>query len=397
MISTFILDKTQRQAVEMALTSPLSIITGGPGTGKTTTVNTIINIYEDRYPEHAIHLCSPTGRAAKRLKEVTNHEASTIHRLLGYNPVLGFAFNEDCPLEGPGLLIADEASMMDIELADSLFRAIPNNVRVVLVGDVDQLPSVGPGSVLRDLISSKVIPVSWLDLNFRQNKAGEIATWADHIKKGVQPAMVSGGEVEVITVNNPEDAVPLAVEKTKELIKSGLTKLDFLCLAPIYKSSSGVNILNEKIRDAINPLPEEVKDKIGYRLADKVMVIKNNYNLGVMNGDVGLVVDITDDDILVQFDDSAEGLVNFGEDDLGILTLAYSSTVHKSQGSEAQAVIMVMTKSHYIMLQRNLFYTGITRAKKKLILICMKEAVKKAVDNDKIVERHSGLVRRLKG
>ena len=392
----------QKEAIYNSLTSRLSVVTGGPGTGKSTISNGIILAYESRYPEHEIYLCSPTGRAAKRLEEVTGHEAKTIHRLLGYVPELGFTIDENNQLNGPGLLIADEVSMMDLELSDALFQAIPDNVRVVLVGDADQLPSVGPGSVLRDMIGSDVIPVSRLLLNYRQNKTGEIALWADQVKKGIVPDLISSGEVEVLLVNEPEDAVPLAVAKARELMKQGLGKLDFLCLAPIYKSSSGVIILNEKLREVLNPLPvgSKIQDKFSFRAGDKLLVTKNCYGLGVMNGDVGIVTAVDGDgNVTAMFGNGngESGEVIFTEEYLGVITLAYCTTVHKAQGSEAEAVIMVLTKSHYIMLQRNLFYTGITRAKKKLIMICQERAVKTAVSNDKIIERHSGLARRLKG
>lgn len=393
--------EAQREAIVKALSCSLSIVTGGPGTGKTTVTWGLLAAYRQLHPYEPIYLASPTGRAAKRMAEVTGYNASTIHRLLHYQPQYDrFELNEQNPLPGPGLLICDEFSMCDILLARDLFRAIPRNLTVVLVGDVDQLPSVGPGSVLRDMIASGVVPTTRLNYVYRQAEGSGIALLADAVRQGKLPAnWMELPDVEVIPIGDDRGIIPEIVKRkvTEAVKRYGLMGVHVL--APMKKGIDGVANLNVVVREALNPEKDDVPSihlsSGTYRLGDKVMVIKNDYHLGVFNGDLGLVkevqatgergiwVDIEGNDEPVFFSDDNEGADK--------LTLAYSSTVHKAQGSEAPQVIMVLTRGHYMMLQRNLFYTGITRAKQKLTIICQPDAVEMAVKNNRIAARNSRL------
>jgi len=401
-----IYETSQRDALLTALQSPLSIITGGPGTGKTTIINGLLATYEHFYPGRPIYLCAPTGRAAKRMSEVTGREACTIHRLLGYVPEVGFSVNEDNPLKGPGLLVADEVSMADVSLAANLLAAVPANVQVVLVGDVDQLPSVGPGSVLRDLISSGVVPTVRLVYNYRQAQGSKIAAWADEIRQGIVPDLRrAGGDVEFISLPDEQSEMAVSAVETviRQAIADGYGVMDYQVLAPMRKSSSGVTALNEAVRALANPLPaeEEVNGAQGRQKmapGDKVMVTKNDYRKDVFNGDLGVVTELT-----TARDDEGAGVrvdidgrpVHFGMDELGMLQLAYAGTIHKSQGSEFPFCVVVLTRSHWIMLQRNLLYTAVTRARHRLVLIGQESAIEQAVRNDRIEVRYSMLRERL--
>lgn len=383
----------QKEAVKSALTSSISVITGGPGTGKSTVTNAIVDIYKRLYPLNEIYLAAPTGRAAKRMAEVTRREAKTIHRLLKYNPAEGgFTYGYGNPLPGPGLLIVDESSMIDIELMADLLSAV-DDLQVVMVGDVDQLPSVGPGSVLRDMIASGAVPTVRLKFNYRQAGGSKIAEYANLICQGVTPPLNTVGDFEFMLIEEADQAVEVILGLVRNAMESGYSQMDFQVLAPMRRGNTGVTKLNEAARDLINPAMPG-KPSLGlYRLNDKVMVIKNNYQLGVFNGDLGQIVDIQRGVLTVDFGD---GMVRFSQEDLDILTLAYASTIHKSQGSEFPLVFMPLTKQHYIMLQRNLLYTGMTRAKKRLVLVADEWSVKKAVDNDVIERRYSKLADRIK-
>ncbi len=385
----------QREAIIMALSHGLSIITGGPGTGKTEITCAIVNIYKSLHKGKNVYLCSPTGRAAKRLSEATGEEASTIHRLLGYRPEVGFSRNKQNQLNS-GLLLVDEASMMDIRLADSLFAACPDNMQVVLVGDVDQLPSVGPGSVLRDIIDSGVVPVTRLEFIYRQEEGSGISALAHQINQGLMPSLASDADVTVAQVSNPDEAMPVVVKHAKEAYeKYGL--MGFGVLAPMHRGSSGVKALNEAIRAAVNP---GAGSRRGFWIGDKVMVTKNDYTHDIFNGDLGIVRDVTGDTLDVLEVDFGDKYVSFGDDDdyadPDLLQMAFASTVHKAQGGEFPVCIVVLTRQHYIMLARNLLYTGITRAKKHLVLIHQAGAVKRAVRNNKIAARNSRLSERLR-
>lgn len=384
----------QREAIAMALTSGLCVITGGPGTGKTEITRAIVDIYSTLHKYNEVFLCSPTGRAAKRLAEATGEEAKTIHRLLGYRLEVGFARNKQNQLN-PGLLLVDEASMADLSLANSLFSACPDDMQVVLVGDVDQLPSVGPGSVLRDAIDSSAIPVTRLEYIYRQEEGSGISALAHQINQGLMPSLVSDRDVTSIEIHTPDEALPLVIQHAKEACKeSGL--MGFGVLAPGHRGSAGVKALNEAIRAAVNPGHSTRNIGIG----DKVMVIKNNYQHDVFNGDLGIVrrTDDEGDSVEVDFGDS---WVTFGTEDdqapLDILQLAFASTIHKAQGGEYPVCIVVLTRQHWIMLQRNLVYTAVTRAKKRLVVIHQAGALKQAIKNNKIAARNSRLAERLRG
>lgn len=386
--------RTQRQAIAMALSSGFSVITGQPGTGKTEITKAIVSIYQSQNRDKPVYLCSPTGRAAKRLSEATGEEAKTIHRLLGYHPEAGFTINVDNPLK-PGLLLADEASMMDVSLAKCLLDACADGMQVVLIGDVDQLPSVGPGSVLRDIIDSGVVPVTRLEFIYRQEEGSGISALAHQINQGLMPSLVSDRDVTSIEIHTPDEALPLVIQYAKEAYKeSGL--MGFGVLAPGHRGSAGVKALNEAVRAAINPGHSTRNIGIG----DKVMVIKNNYQHDVFNGDLGIARRTNDEDDSVEVD-FGDSWVAFGTEDdqapIDILQLAFASTIHKAQGGEFQTCIVVLTRQHWIMLQRNLVYTAVTRAKKRLIVIHQVGALKQAVKNNKIAQRNSRLAQRLGG
>ena len=384
----------QKDAIKTALSSGFSIITGGPGTGKSTITKAIVDIYRKVYPDHEIYLAAPTGRAAKRLGEATDREAKTIHRLLRYSPAYGgFEFNAENPLYGPGLILIDEASMVDIELMADLLAATEEH-QVVLVGDVDQLPSVGPGNVLRDCIISEMVPTVRLEFNYRQAGGSKIAEYADLVRQGIVPQLVSVGDFEYAPVEDADQAVEVVKNLVMAARAEGLGVMNFQVLAPMHRGSAGVKNLNDVIREMVNP-KEEGKPELGfYRLGDKVMVIKNNYELGVFNGDLGVVTGIEKGKLFVDFGDFAQ---EFAAEDLELLILAYASTIHKSQGSEFPLVIMPIVNQHYIMLQRNLLYTGMTRAKKRLVLVGDERAIKRAVHNNKIEVRRSKLAERIRG
>ncbi len=387
----------QRVAVKQALTAPLSIITGGPGTGKTTVINAICSIYKRLHMERPIYLASPTGRAAQRMAEATGREARTLHRLLAYSPFTNqFEHNMENPLAGPGLVIVDEFSMCDVTLAKDLFAAlVPSEHQVALVGDVDQLPSVGPGSVLRDLINCGQVPVTRLRFNYRQAGGSKIAEYANLLATGKAPPTFSAGDYEYVSVRDDEEAAREVVRAVKLAIHDGLGPMDFQVLSPMRRGKAGVKALNDAIRDVVNP-EKRGTPKIGrFRLGDKVMVIKNHYPLGVYNGNLGIVTHIGKGRLTAEIDGAQ---VTFsGDEELGLLTLAYAATIHKAQGSEFPLVIMPLIRHHYIMLQRNLLYTGMTRARDKLVLISDGFGVRRAAQNDQVEERYSLLAERIRG
>ena len=346
----------QITAIKTALNSPIFVLSGGPGVGKSHTLNGITSLYRKLYPYQPIYLCAPTGRAAKRMTEATGLEAKTVHRLLRYNPELGgFIHNENDPLSGPGLLIIDEISMLDISLANDLLQAIPDDMQLIMVGDPDQLPSVGPGSVLRDIIQSGAIPVVRLQYNYRQAAGSGIADYAYKICSGEwEPPNTE--DIEWLRISDKLPAAEASgqtaievVKRVKQAVADGLGVMDFQVLAPQRKGAAGVNNLNSLIQDAINPKeknkPELTFGKSIYRLNSKVMVTSNNYALGVFNGDLGIITAVVGREfrgtdakgketkgpgVFVDIDGEE---VFFGMDDIGTLDLAYASTIHKSQGS----------------------------------------------------------------
>ena len=388
-------DDVQLSAIHAALNNKVLVLTGGPGTGKTTTTLGIIQAYREFGAK--ILLAAPTGRAAKRMSEVTKMEAKTIHRLLEMRPSEGFKKDENNPLQGD-VLIVDECSMIDIILMNGLLKAIPNNMTLILVGDVDQLPSVGAGKVLSDILESGVVPFIKLNKIFRQAQRSRIVTNAHSINRGYMPDLKdNASDFLFIPEEDPEKAADKIVEICTEILsKQNINKTDIQVLTPMRRGVVGTLTLNQRLQEALNPSKIAVRRGFTeFRPGDKVMQIRNNYEKAVFNGDIGFITSMNDEGsaLTVLFEDRN---VLYDSSELDELVLAYATTIHKSQGSEFPYVIMPLLKSHYIMLQRNLLYTGVTRAKKGLILIGDSKAIFIAVKNNKIVERNTLLCERLK-
>ena len=395
----FELADKQREAVEKSLQSGMTVITGGPGTGKTTVVQTIIRLAEQEGLR--ILLCAPTGRAAKRLAETTQRKAKTIHRLLVPDGHIGamqvFEYNETKMLPAD-LVIVDEVSMLDMEMMYHLLSALKPQCRCILVGDADQLPSVGAGAVLHDIIASGQVPVVRLDTIFRQKEGGRIVTNAHLINSGRLPVVNEDTEFRFVEIDNEADgAEKISALYNSELLETG-DKFAVQVLSPMYKNPCGVDNLNQLIQERFNPPAEgkaELKGKnVVFRVGDKVMQKHNDYEKGVFNGDMGEIFAIQKDMVYVRY---PEQDVKYEGQEVDEITLAYAITVHKSQGSEYHTVIMVLVNSHAIMLQRNLFYTAVTRAKRKVILVGTKRAVQTAVQNQRTSRRFTLLIPRLQG
>ncbi len=399
-----VLTEEQRQAVCLAFQEKLLIITGGPGTGKTTILKAVIRILEAK--KLRMHLASPTGRAAKRLAEVTGHEATTLHRLLEWNPREGgFQRNTRHPLE-TDIVVVDEVSMIDVLLAHHLLQAIPLIATLLLVGDADQLPSVGPGTVLRDLLSISRIPAIRLTTIFRQAAESRIVSNAHRVNRGEFP------DLSVAAAGQPQDFYYLPeedLEKLQQLVvdlalrrlpaKYGLDpRLDIQVLTPMHRGPIGAGQLNTALQAALNPPRNGEMELLRggriFRIGDRVLQLRNNYDKGVYNGDLGWIsaIDSTEQAVIVQVDDRE---VPYDYSEMDELTLAYAMTVHKSQGSEYPCVVLPMHTTHYPMLQRNLLYTATTRAKKLLVVVGTKKAIAIATRNDAIRRRYSGLPGRL--
>lgn len=395
------LSPEQRGAVEMALGARFSVLTGGPGTGKTTTTRAIVTAFERQ--GRIVLLASPTGRAAKRLSEVVDRDAKTIHRLLEFSPdVNGFKRNEDAPLECD-VLIVDEVSMLDTLLAYALLRAIPSHCQVVLVGDVDQLPSVGPGNVLRDLIESGVAPVTRLTQVFRQAAESLIITNAHRVNQGEMPQLPKasdGFDCVYIRADEPEELVDKAVAVVlKSLPNRGFALDDIQVLCPMQRGTAGAMALNARLQQALNPprpgTTEVERPGKLFRVGDRVMQLVNDYDKGVYNGDIGRVMSISQEDSEVCVDFSGVK-VYYPFTDLDELTLSYACSIHKSQGSEYPAVVIGIHTQHYMLLQRNLLYTAITRARKMAVLVGSTTAIAMAVKKMGDVRRHTRLQMRLR-
>ncbi len=390
----------QAAALRMALTGKCAIMTGGPGVGKTTIIRALVDVFEARHLR--VLLAAPTGRAAKRMEEATQHAAGTVHRLLKFQPRTGeFEHDASTPLEAD-VVILDEVSMMDIRLMGHFLAAVPDAACVVLVGDIDQLPSVGPGNVLRDLIHSQRVPCTRLETIFRQEKGGWIVRNAHRINEGQALELPdSGGELSDFYFIHTEepDAV---IERTIDLItrripqRFGLDPLtDIQILTPMRRNQLGADNLNVVLQAALNPTGPAV-ERFGrrYRVKDRVMQIRNNYDKDVFNGDVGRIarVEAEDQQVAVDF----EGRTVFYDfSELDELMHAYACTIHKSQGSEYPAVVILMTTQHYKLLQRNLLYTAITRARRLVCLVGTRMAVQMAIRNNQIRQRRTGLRERL--
>lgn len=391
-------DEIQADAIRKAAVSKIMVLTGGPGTGKTTTIQGIIAAY--RAFGLKILLAAPTGRAAKRMTEATGLEAKTIHRLLECKPPEGYQKNEEQPLEGD-VLIVDECSMIDIVLMNSLLKAIPPGMRLVLVGDIDQLPSVGAGNVLRDIIDSGVFPVIRLTRIFRQAQASRIVMNAHKINEGKMPDISNGTDTDFFFVarEDPEEAVKEIVK----LVKNNLCRYyhtpptQIQVLTPMQKGVVGATNLNIALQEALNPQGEGLRRSgFVFRVSDKVMQIRNNYDKEVFNGDMGIIeaVDLQDRTLKVSFDQRS---ITYDSTELDELVHAYATTIHKAQGSEYPIVVMPILMNHYVMLQRNLIYTGITRAKKILVMVGTKKALSYAVRHVTVTERNTLLKERLNG
>lgn len=391
-------DEAQAGAIRMAASAKVMVLTGGPGTGKTTTTQGIITAF--RAYGLKVLLAAPTGRAAKRLSETAGMKAETIHRLLGCRPPEGYRKNEKNPLEGD-VLVVDECSMIDIILMNALLKAVPESMRLLLVGDTDQLPAVGAGNVLRDIIACGVFPVVRLTRIFRQAQTSRIIMNAHRVNEGKMPD-ISNGKTADFFFMECESAEAAAV-KIVELVKEKLPGYYHIkpetvqVLTPMQRGPAGAAGLNLALQEALNPSGDGLR-RSGYifRCGDKVMQIKNNYDKEVFNGDIGMIqsVSIQDRELSVNFDGR---LVKYDVTELDELLHAYATTIHKSQGSEYPAVVMPVLMSHFGMLQRNLIYTGITRAKKLLVMVGEKKALAYAVRNVTVTKRNTMLKERLSG
>ncbi len=397
-ISGIQLTPQQQVAIQTAITQKVTILTGGPGTGKTTTLRALLDILDRN--GHSYALASPTGRAAKRLSEATGRPAKTIHRLLEYKPGEGFGRHEQNPLDAD-MVVIDEASMLDLTLANSLLKAISPDSHLLLVGDVDQLPSVGAGDVLRDLIASGVTSVIRLETIFRQAADSLIIRNAHRINQGLMPESPRETEDFFLFVkDDPDEAAELLVDIVKNRIpqKFGLHPFDDIqVLSPMYQGSTGVTNLNRLLQQELNPPGKKPERRLGgraFRLGDKVMQTANNYDKNVYNGDIGRVTDLDPvrQTMTVSFD-GVPVVYDFLETDE--LIHAYAISVHKSQGSEYPCVVMPVMTQHYLLLQRNLLYTAVTRAKKLVILVGTRKAIRIAIKNDKVADRHTALDWRL--
>ena len=409
-------DEIQMQAIQEAVTSKALVLTGGPGTGKTTTTLGIITAFADAGAK--ILLAAPTGRAAKRLSEATGREAKTILRLLEFKPLEGYQKNEEKPLEGD-VLIVDECSMIDIMLMYNLLKAVPDSMTLILVGDIDQLPSVGAGNVLRDVIESGCVPVVRLQRIFRQAQKSRIIMNAHRINEGQMPDLSNGRTSDFFFME--EEDPEKAVSTITKLVKENLSRYyhtpssEIQVLTPMQRGVVGASNLNQALQEALNPLNQQGTQgsygTFGYggadsvpflrhagmqfRQRDKVMQIRNNYDKEVFNGDIGIIsfVDTQNRTLTVDFDGRN---VSYDISELDELVLAYATTIHKSQGSEYPIVVMPVLMNHYVMLQRNLIYTGITRAKKILVIVGTRKALSYAVHHVTVTKRNTMLAVRIR-
>jgi exodeoxyribonuclease V alpha subunit len=390
----------QLAAIKCAIENKVMVITGGPGTGKTTIINAILKIFSKL--KINILLAAPTGRAAKRMKEATGHESKTIHRMLEYSIQKGgFQRNDEKPLDCD-LLILDEASMIDTILMHYLLKAIPVTATLILVGDVNQLPSVGAGNVLKDIIASDRVPVMELKEIFRQAKESLIIVNAHKINNGILPSVKPAepkDDFYFIEQEDPEEVLRIIVELITERIPKRF-KLDpvddIQVLTPMHKGTVGAGNLNIELQKALNPGENGViRGNRSFRINDKVMQIKNNYDKEIFNGDIGKIIGIDSEnqEVIISFDGRD---VAYDHTDLDEIVLAYAVSVHKSQGSEYPAVIIPLLTQHYMLLQRNLIYTGVTRGRNLVVLVGTRKALSIGVKNDKTEKRYTYLGYRLK-
>ncbi|MEO5357431.1 MAG: ATP-dependent RecD-like DNA helicase [Nitrospirae bacterium YQR-1] len=394
------LAKAQKEAVKSAFSEKLLVITGGPGTGKTTIINSIIRVFKRLGLKVA--LCAPTGRASKRMSEVTHSEARTIHRMLDFSPKEGaFKKNEKNPIEAD-LLVVDEASMVDTMLMYQLLRALPAAITLILVGDVDQLPSVGAGTVLKDIIESRQVHTVMLNEIFRQSQTSLIVLNAHKINKGESPVLVKdmakGGGFYFIEESDPEKIVQIILNLNKTLLPERFRMdeyNDIQILTAMNKGLLGTTNLNTELQNSLNPSAFEIQ-RMGkvFRVGDKVMQVVNNYDKEVFNGDIGRVSNINEElqELIINFYGRP---VKYDYKELDEVFLAYAISIHKSQGSEYPAIIIPIHSQHFIMLQRNLIYTAVTRGKRLVVLVGTKQALYMSINNDKERKRYSHLKQRL--
>ena len=393
------LAEEQRDAIRRALRSKVLVITGGPGTGKTTLINALVQILEKK--DRAILLAAPTGRAARRLAELTGRDAKTVHRLLEFSPRTGaFERNPHRPLE-VDLLVVDEVSMVDIVLFHQILKALPAPCQLLLVGDVDQLPSVGPGNVLRDLIRSGAVEVARLTQIFRQARESLIVINAHRVNRGEMPVLESHtGKADFLFVEKEDPEA--VVDSVKRLVSEELPRRfgldpmeEIQILTPMHKGEVGATNLNQELGMLLNPRPEQVSrgERI-LRLGDRVMQIRNNYQIDVFNGDIGRIeaLDTENRQVHVRFDNR---IISYETADLDELVLAYACSIHKSQGSEYPCVVIPLHTQHYVMLQRNLLYTALTRGKRLVVVVGSRKALAVAVENNRIEERYTRLAERI--
>ncbi len=392
----------QAEAVRLTLTHKVSVLTGGPGTGKTTTLRALIDVLART--RHRFMLASPTGRAAKRLSEATGQPARTIHRMLGFSPAeYGFTYNEDNPLDAD-LIVIDEVSMLDLALFYNLLKAISPDTHLLLVGDVDQLPSVGAGDVLRDVIRSGRVPLTRLDVIFRQAETSQIIRNAHRINQGESPDTSNrSDDFFVFIEEDPALAAELLVDVVKQRIphKFKLDALDDIqVLSPMYRGPVGVLALNEALQEALNPsLARKAERRLAgrlFRVGDKVIQTRNNYDKDVFNGDIGRIhsFDMTDQVMTVVIDGR---FVKYDWAEADELAHAYCISVHRAQGGEYPCVVVPVMTQHYMMLQRNLLYTAVTRARQLVVLVGTRKAIAIAVKNDQVARRWSALGWRIRG
>ena len=389
-------DEVQLAAIRQAVTSKVMVLTGGPGTGKTTTTQGIIAALKKAGLR--VLLAAPTGRAAKRMSEATGMEAKTIHRLLEYNPQDGYKRNDENPLEGDALIV-DECSMIDILLMNNLLKAVPVGMRLVFVGDIDQLPSVGAGNVLRDIIDSQRIPVVRLVRIFRQAQKSRIVMNAHAINQGRFPDISNGRDTDFFFLkeDDPERAAATIVRLVKERLSRAYRERPdrIQVLTPMQRGVVGAANLNLLLQQALNPSgPSLNRGGYTYRQGDRVMQQRNNYDKDVFNGDLGYIREVNTEERTLKVDFDGKW-VEYDVTELDELTLAYATTIHKAQGSEYPIVVMPVLMTHFVMLQRNLIYTGITRAKKICVLIGAMKALAYAVRNMSVLKRNTSLRERL--
>ena len=387
-------DYTQVKAIEKAVTEKILVITGSPGTGKSTILNFVIKIFEKR--NKSVLLGAPTGRASKRLCETTGKEAKTIHRLLNYNPKLNkFLKNEKEPVDSD-VIIIDEASMIDIRLMKNLLLAVRPETRIIFVGDIDQLPSVGPGNVLSDLISSGEVPVIELKKIYRQESESLIIYNAHKVRDGQFPFIgkPENNDFFFIEKNEPEEVVSLIIDLLTKRIPGSFNYdplYDIQILVPTNKGTVGVNNLNLRIQNILNLNNKRIlKGAVQYRLHDKIIQLKNNYEKDIYNGDIGIIddIDMEAEEISVNFDGRN---INYSFFELDEINLSYAISIHKSQGSEFKCVIIPLLTSHYMLLQRNLLYTAITRARELVVIVGSKKAIGMAVNRNIVEKRYTNL------